>query len=1003
MKPHYIVGIDLGTTHTVVAYAPLTAPGDIALFHIEQLIAPGEVAALPLLPSSRYHPAPGELPASALQLPWSSSTSQEAGTDTSAAPASDQDASQPPAPTPVIGQWARKLGAQVPGRLVSSAKSWLSHAAVDRLAPILPWGAPADVAKVSPIEASASYLRHVRDAWNARFPGSPLAQQELVLTVPASFDEGARALTLTAARQAGLPKLRLLEEPQAVFYDWLLRHRARLAQELAQTRLVLVCDVGGGTTDLSLIKVELDDGQPRLTRIAVGQHLMLGGDNMDLALAHAVEARMASSAGDTPAAPLSAGCLAQLMERCRTAKELLLAADAPEQTPVTLLGGGARLIGASRSVMLTRHEVEHLIVDGFFPQVEAGAQVRQSRSGIVAFGLPYARDAAITRHIAEFLRQHGQLPDTLLLNGGVFRAETLVRRLADTLGNWRGAPLRLLHNDNPDVAVARGAVAYGLAQRGEAPKIGGGAARSYFLLLDEKTAAARRGQGEAAPAPRGICILPRGSEPGQEIVLAHRTFALRLGQPVRFHLLTSLADGPDHAPPQPGELVTLAPDHFAHLPPIVTVVQAPDASASAAGPAAESAAAAAAAATATAGAKAADRPAPHPAAATRRQDIPVQLVTSLTEVGTLEMHCVNLADPGQRWRLEFDLRHADSAAAPETSGGQDGQGGGGSGNAPAAGRLRQAIEKIDRVFGIGQPATTKEVRQLRAQLEQVLGARESWTTPELRQLFDALWQRARTRRRSAEHERVWLNLAGYCLRPGFGDPLDGWRLQQLWPIFPAGVQHSKDRQACAEWWTLWRRVAGGLDAAQQLRLLDDFAFNLQNNRDSLDADGPPPVKGSDEDMLRLGASLERIPADYKAEIGEWLLGRLQAAPTAQDTAGDSLTLWTLGRIGARQPVYGSSHDVVPPETVARWLQTLLALDWRRLEAAAFAAVSLARVTDDRSRDLPLALRESVMARLKTSNAPPVWSQMLREKVELDAATERRVLGESLPPGLKLMA
>ena len=1083
MNPRYIVGIDLGTTHTVVAYAPLAAPKKrsksapppaITLFHIEQLIAPGESAALALLPSCRYHPAPGELAASTVQLPWhANATSPEAGANAGTVASPMSGAGDATTPAPVIGQWARKLGAQTPGRLVTSAKSWLSHAQVDRLAPILPWGAPPEVAKVSPVEASASYLRHVRDAWDARFPASPLAQQELVLTVPASFDEGARALTLQAAQLAGLPKLRLLEEPQAVFYDWLLRHRARLSEELAQTRLVLVCDVGGGTTDLSLIQVEPQEGDlPQLTRIAVGQHLMLGGDNMDLALAHTVETRMAATAGagsasgagstgsaggtgGTPAAPLSAGRLAQLMERCRAAKELLLATNAPEQTQVTLLGGGSRLIGGSRSVTLTRQEVERLIVDGFFPQVGADAKVQQSRSGIVAFGLPYARDAAITRHIADFLRQHDALPDTLLLNGGVFRADALARRLADTLADWRGAPLRLLHNDNPDVAVARGAVAYALAQRGDAPKIGGGAARSYFLLLDAgksgaaaSTAASTNSRSSsnsgssfgavgaakgAASTQRGICILPRGTEPGQEVLLAGRTFALRLGQPVRFHLLTSLAQAPGQTPPQPGELVALDLENFSPLPPIVTVLQAQDSAASASASASMSAGTATATATqptATAAAtallapaagaeEAAARPPASRPTARQRQDIPVQLAASLTEVGTLELHCVSVADPAQRWRLEFDLRHADSAAtAPETGGGTRSDGSGnananasengndnkkGYENGQPASRIRQAIAKIERIFGTGQPATVKEVRQLRTQLEQILGSKESWATPELRQLFDALWQRARTRRRSAEHERVWLNLAGFCLRPGFGDPLDGWRLQQLWPQFASGVQHSKDKQACAEWWTLWRRVAGGLDSAQQLRLLDDFAFNLQDNRDGPDADGAPPVKGSDDDMLRLGASLERIPADYKAEIGGWLLGRLHAATSAAAAASDNLTLWTLGRIGARQPFHGSPHDVVPPDTVALWLQTLLALDWKRLEAAAFAAVSLARVTDDRSRDLPLALREQVIARLAASHAPPLWAQMVREKVELDAASERRVLGESLPPGLKLMA
>ncbi|MDP3707581.1 MAG: Hsp70 family protein, partial [Polaromonas sp.] len=591
-KPsQYIVGIDLGTTHTVVAYARLgKAQPAIELLQIEQLVAAGQVAALPLLPSVRYHAAEGELPPSALQLPW------PAQADAATAPV-------------VMGQWARQLGAQVPGRLVTSAKSWLSHTAADRLAPILPWGAPAEVAKVSPVEASASYLRYVRDAWNAQHPDHPLAQQDIVLTVPASFDEAARALTLSAARQAGLPQLRLLEEPQAVFYDWLLRHRSTLAKELTQTRLVLVCDVGGGTTDLSLIQVEQKDGTPQLSRIGVGNHLMLGGDNMDLALAHLVETRMASTAAD-PSTRLSASQLAQLVERCRSAKEQLLAADAPEQTQVTLLGGGARLIGGSRSVTLTRQDVEQLIVDGFFPQVEASAQARQARGGLVEFGLPYARDPAITSHIADFFRQHAQaMPDTLLLNGGVFRAGALVQRLQQTLGAWRGAPLRLLHNDNPDVAVARGAVAYALAQQGLAPRIGGGAARSYFLRLD--------GAKDAAKA-RGICLLPRGTETGQEVLLTGRTFALRLGQPVRFHLVTSVV----HTPERAGDLIDLNED-FVPLPPIVMVLQV---------------------------------------APGQPQDIPVQLAASLTEVGTLEMHCVSLADASQRWQLEFDLRHAGTGA-----------------------------------------------------------------------------------------------------------------------------------------------------------------------------------------------------------------------------------------------------------------------------------------------------------------------------------------------------
>jgi len=954
----YVVSIDLGTTNTVVAYStPGTKPGQdaIELFEIEQLLAPGEVGGRALLPSLRYHPAAGELAAGELQLPW---PQPDAGDADGVAQV-------------VTGTLARQLGAQVPGRLVASAKSWLSHPHVDRLAAILPWGADADVGKVSPVAASAGYLAHVRAAWNWRFPQHPLEQQQLILTVPASFDEGARALTMTAARQAGLPSLRLLEEPQAAFYDWLYRHRATLSEELAHTRLILVCDVGGGTTDFSLIKVEMRDGEPLISRIGVGKHLILGGDNMDLALAHLVEARLAGAdAGTVPR--LSAARLSQLMERCRAAKEQLLAANAPERATVTLLGAGSRLIGGSRSVELTRAEVESMVVDGFFPLLGADETARQGRGGIVEFGLPYASDAAITRQLASFLRQHASaaraalgldedsaapaIPDTLLLNGGVFRADALARRLEATLAAWRGAPLRLLHNDNPDVAVARGGVAYALGQLGRAPVIGGGSPRSYFLVLDEAHA-----KGDATRARRGICILPRGSAQGREIRLSERVFALRLGRPVRFHLMSSIAEA--GKPPQLGELVDLSQGDYQHLPPIATVL--------------------------------------HEGAAKEKRELPVQLATSLTEVGTLEVHCV-AAEGEQRWLLEFQLREPGRSAPSDTVDAVDATGAAADAGGKLPPRLAEAIEKIERIFGgKAQQVAPKEVKQLRQQLEHLLGGREQWHTALLRQLFDALFLRARGRRRSAEHERAWLNLIGYCLRPGFGHALDEWRIEQLWPLFEPGVQHHKDSQVCAEWWTLWRRVAGGLDAAQQLRLLDDFAFNLQADPEEQRQRPVTLIKGGDDDMLRLGASLERIPVSYKIEIGNWLLGRLEHAAGKQDGV-DSRNLWALGRIGARQPFYGSAHDVVPVETVAQWLDAILALDWKRVEAAAFAAAHLARMTGDRSRDVPEALRETIIRRLGAINATPTWIAIVREVVQLDQANERRMLGESLPPGLKLI-
>jgi molecular chaperone DnaK (HSP70) len=942
----FIVAIDLGTTNTVLAYAE---PGsqEVRLFEIDQLTAPGEIGAAPLLPSLRYHAADGELAAGELQLPWRQDDVAGVG-------------------QVAVGRLARKLGAQVPGRLVASAKSWLSHPNVDRMAPILPWGAEEGVPRVSPVAASASYLAHLKAAWNTRFPRHPLHQQQVVLTIPASFDEGARALTLEAAKLAGLPALRLLEEPQAAFYDWLYRHKQTLAQDLAQSKLVLVCDVGGGTTDFSLIRVEVRDGAPVLTRIGVGNHLILGGDNMDLALARLAEQRL--NGGGAEAQRLSATRMAQLVERCRAAKEQLLAADAPDSVPVTLLGSGSKLIGGTRTVELQRAEVEQLVVDGFFPMNGDAEPATRTRGGIVEFGLPYASDPAITRHLAGFLAQHAgaarealglpaddtslPVPDTLLMNGGVFRADALAKRLEAALAGWRGAPLTVLHNDNPDVAVARGGVAYGLGKQGHAPTIGGGSARSYFLLLDDG-----KHQGS-----RAVCLLPRGFESGAEVRLTDRTFALRLGRPVRFHLVSTTGGG--GPAPQAGDLVELDPADCVRLPPIATVLRdSGDAQA--------------------------------------RKEIPVQLGATLSEVGTLEIHCV-AADAGaagapQRWQLEFQLRGSQEGEdAPD--------------EAVLPPRANDALAAIERIFGaksqqVAQEISGKDVRQLGRQLEHLLGSRESWALPVLRHLFDALLARAKGRRRSAEHERAWLNLAGYCLRPGFGDALDGWRIEQLWALFDTGVQHHKDSQACSEWWTLWRRVAGGLPVDAQLRLLDDFAFNLQADAQERGKRPVTLVNGSEEDMLRLGASLERIPSAYKAEIGQWLLDRLTGVdskdPKAEATQGRYL--WALSRVGARQPFHGSAHDVAPVETVTAWLAAILGLDWKKLEPAGFAAAHLARMTGDRTRDIDPALREQVLRKLESVRAPASWSAMVAQVVELDQAVEKRMLGDALPPGLKLIS
>jgi molecular chaperone DnaK (HSP70) len=922
--PHYLIGIDLGTTHTVAAYADLTqgARARIELFPIDQSIKPGEIAARPLLPSARYHASLDELAETAAGLPWHPTEA-------------------PGTYRPVVGELARLLGTKSRGRLVVSAKSWLSHAAADRTAAILPWGAPEEVPKVSPVDASASYLRHVRAAWNHAHPDAPLEAQDVVVTVPASFDEAARALTLDAAQLAGLPKLRLLEEPQAVCYDWLWEHRKTLQKQLDGVRLLLVVDVGGGTTDLTLIKVEPGEDEPKLTRVAVGNHLMLGGDNIDLTLAHLAEKRMLGEDRRLSAAELS-----QLVEQCRLAKERLLADDAPDTATVTLLGAGGRLIGGARSAELNRNEVHDIVLNGFFPRVGLDELPERKRSGVVEFGLPYAADPAISKHLAAFLSQHrlaareafGEdvavpVPDALLLNGGVFRSPVIARRVVEQLTAWAGRSPKLLANARPDLAVAHGAVAYGLARRGwPIQRIGGGSARSYFLLVETG------GAGEAA---RGVCILPRGTEEGREVLLTDRAFMLRLGTPVRFHLAASA----DDLRPQPGELAEIDDDRFLTLPPLAVALGRD----SGAGKAEQA----------------------------------VRIAAALTEIGTLDLHCVAVDDPEQRWNIEFQLRQKSAQSDL--------------GEAKRHPRLDEALDKIRLAFGKkAKTADPKAIKALRGDLEKTLGARAEWDTPLLRGLFDALLEGLPHRRRSADHERLWCSLTGYCLRPGFGYPLDDWRVAQVFAIHGQGLQFVNEAQGWAEWWTLWRRIAGGLGQEAQLTVFMDVAEFINpetGRRNNL------PIlakKRSYEDMVRLAAVLERLPADTKADLGGWLLERL-AKP-----AEPAESWWALGRVGARVPFHGSTHNVVPRAIAEAWLDKALARDFKKEPHPGFAAALLARMSGDRERDIDPALRQRVVEKLRAGKVPESWVAMVTEMKELTEADEQRIFGEALPPGLKLI-
>ncbi|MDP1920062.1 MAG: Hsp70 family protein [Myxococcales bacterium] len=599
MSARYAIGIDLGTTHSAVSYIALDSKEgrgpNQAVLPVTQVIAPGTAEAKQLLPSFVYLAAETEFPKDAMGLPWKT----------------DQHI--------IVGEFARTHGAKVPTRQVASAKSWLCHPGVDRRAKVLPWQAPADVTKISPVEASARVLEHLRSAWNKEFgKKAPLDEQELIVTVPASFDASAKELTLEAATQAGFPRVTLLEEPQAAVYAWLEAMGTNWRTHLEAGSVLLVVDVGGGTSDFSLLRVGQQGGELTLERLAVGDHILLGGDNMDLALAFAVNERF-KTAGKT----LDTWQLAALTQACRVAKEQLFSDPKLEKAAVTVPGRGSSLIGGTLKGEVTRTELTALLTDGFFPKcavIDVPASAR--RSGLTQVALPYAQDAGITRHLASFLsRQAGSLqlstgfaqPTAVLFNGGVFKAEPLKNRVLEVLNGWlstAGAkPAKELPGADLDLAVARGAAAYGWVKNGHGIRIRGGTARSYYVGVE----AAMLAVPGYVPPVKALCVAPFGMEEGTQADVPPQEFGLVVGEPTRFRFFSSSTRRDDLV----GSMIENADSakDLEELPPIETSL----------------------------------------AGNQLGQLVPVNLQAAVTELGALEVRCLERGGKGQ-WKLELNVR-----------------------------------------------------------------------------------------------------------------------------------------------------------------------------------------------------------------------------------------------------------------------------------------------------------------------------------------------------------
>lgn len=595
MTATYAIGIDLGTTNSVLSYVRLDAETPQAeLLKVPQLVDRGTIEAKTSLPSFTYLATDAEQSAAACDLPW---TSDGQSADFA------------------VGEFARRQSADNPDRTIGAAKSWLSHAGVDRRAKILPWQAPEGVPQISPVEASLRYLQHLVEAWNAQFSAAPLAEQQVVLTVPASFDPVARELTREAAVRAGLPEqLVLLEEPQAAVYAWLQQMGDGWRDRLAAGQSLLVCDVGGGTTDLTLVDVVDEDGNLELRRRAVGNHLLVGGDNMDLALAF-----YASELFEAKGTKLDPWQSVSLWHACRAAKEVLLAEDGPDTHTVSVLGRGSRLIGGTVSVELERAKAVELLTSGFFPQVAATEKPnRQVLSGFQEIGLPWEQDTGITRHVAEFLTRHGDdqiaQPTHVLLNGGVFRSARLQSQLMDVLGGWfDAAPALLAGQHDLDNAVSLGAAFYAWTRTHGALRIRGGSARSWYVGIESAGLAI-----PGAPRPlRALCVVPQGMEEGTECDVPSAEIGLAVGQPAKFRFFGSTVR-PDDVP---GDLVGSWTEEQ-----LVETVSLE-----------------------------AELPQEQGHDETW---VPVNFQSRVTELGVLELWCFN-RETGRRWKLEFDLRDSE--------------------------------------------------------------------------------------------------------------------------------------------------------------------------------------------------------------------------------------------------------------------------------------------------------------------------------------------------------
>jgi molecular chaperone DnaK (HSP70) len=918
----FSIGIDLGTTNSALAYVPLSDDAGSQVLPIPQWETQETRVEAPTLPSFLYLPE-----------------------DAVAAELRDR---VPGTEGWIAGRLARRRAGETPGRVVRSAKSWLCHHTADRSAPILPWGSedlPPKL-KISPVQASALILNYLRGAWNSCFtqPDSRFDDQEITITVPASFDAAAQRLTLDAAQEAGFPAgVRLLEEPQAAFYCWLEQHSSAgpLAEHGAEPRHILIIDIGGGTLDFSLFEFRTNRSSLNraITRVAVSDHILLGGDNVDLALANLLEPQLAGEHGR-----ISGPQWDHLVASCRDLKETIFSgsASANDRLTVALAGRGSSLIAGAQTATVTRNEVERLVLDGFFPACDMRARPHRRQAALRDWGLPYAADSAVTHHLADFLRDRPRV-DAVLFNGGSLHSPTLRQRLLDEITAWQdGARPLELENAEPDLAVARGAARFGKVLHAQSGRIAAGAARAVFLEA-QMTPTSKK----ATVSPALICVLPRNAP-------ADRVFQINVpGLEVRTDTLVSFQahSSTRHGRCRAGDVLPWDPEAFHALPPLQTIIRM------------------------------ADGPHPRPS-----RNLPVRLAAKINALGLLQISCDSM-DPAiqESWPLEFNLRPHEHGTV-----GASGQ----PASAPVEPNAtteagRSARERLTTIFS-RPPAKTDRLTAnavLRG-LERIFGQpRHEWNVALLRSLWPALNDGMSGRKLSPEHEEAWLTLAGYLLRPGFGLAHDELRMDELWRLRDAGICFPGKRSKVQEY-ILWRRVAGGLTAERQETLLAGEIGSIRRGTAS-------------PELIRLAGSLERLPREAKAELIQIFIP--EALRRAEDKQHCAPYLAALGLLLNRAPFHAGPESVVLPEFVASTYTVFKDLDWSDPELLELQNLFLraARVVGDRNLDVPKSLRDQIAGKLERAGVAPIRIGPIRTFTPV-GRTERAILyGEGLPPGLLL--